>query len=271
MTDDALTNDALTEDTLTNAAMKPAVHDTRTTRGRGSGLRLAGRDLAAGFSATLVVALITRRFFDLPASYLLHAVSMYMLLAGLILWRLPGYLPGPGLGAANRVTLGRAAMVLPLAALALQPAILGTAGAWWIIAVSTVAMILDSVDGWIARRTGTTPFGARFDMELDAFLILALSVLVWQSGQAGAWVLLIGALRYLFVAAGWVWPALTAELPPSRRRQTVCVVQGVVLLLCLTPVVPSVMASVVAVVALGLLSASFAVDVRWLARRAAGR
>ncbi len=80
--------------------------------------------------------------------------------------------------------------------------------------------------------------------------------------------LLIGALRYLFVAAGWVWPALTAELPPSRRRQTVCVVQGVVLLLCLTPIVPSVMASVLAGGALSLLSASFAVDVRWLTRRA---
>ncbi len=231
-------------------------------------LRLAGVDLAAGLAATLAVALITQRVLYLPASYLLHAVSMYMLMAGLILWRLPGGLPGPGLGAANRVTLGRAALVLPLAALALQPAMLGPAGAWWIIAVSTVAMILDSVDGWIARRTQATSFGARFDLELDAFLILALSVLVYQSGQTGVWVLLIGALRYVFVGAGWVWPALTGELPSSRRRQTVCVVQGVVLLLCLVPIVPSVTASVVAGAALGLLSASFAVDVRWLTRRA---
>ncbi len=231
-------------------------------------LRLIGRDLAAGFSATLAVAMITRRFFDLPASYLLRAVIMYMLLAGLTLWRLPGGLPGPGLGAANRVTLGRAALVLPLAALALQPAMLGPAGAWWIIAVSTVAMILDSVDGWIARRTHATSFGGRFDLELDAFLILALAVLVYQSGQTGVWVLLIGALRYFFVAAGWMWPALTGELPSSRRRQTVCVVQGVALLLCLVPTVPSVIASVVAGAALGLLSASFAVDVRWLAQRA---
>ena len=247
--------------------MPTALHDKRTTRGRGSPLRLAGRDLVAGLPATLAVALITRRVFDLPASYFLHAVVLYMLLAGLILWRLPGSLPGPGLGTANRVTLGRAALVLPLAALALQPAVLWAAGAWWIIAVSTAAMILDSADGWIARRTHATPFGARFDLELDAFLILALSVLVYQSGQAGAWVLLIGALRYAFVAAGWVWSALTAELPPSRRRQTVCVIQGVVLLLCLAPIVPSVTASVVAGAALGLLSASFAVDVRWLARR----
>ena len=77
--------------------MTTAVHDRRPTRGRGSGRRLAGRDLAAGFPATLAVAMITRRFFDLPASYLLHAVIMYMLLAGLTLWRRDiGQLARPG-------------------------------------------------------------------------------------------------------------------------------------------------------------------------------
>ena len=55
---------------------------------------------------------------------------------------------------------------------------------WWIISLGTVAMLLDGTDGRVARRTGTTSaFGARFDMELDAFLLLALSVLVWQSGR----------------------------------------------------------------------------------------
>ena len=37
--------------------------------------------------------------------------------------------------------------------------------------------------------------------------------------------LLSGLLRYAFVAAGWLWPWLRAPLPPSRRRQTICVVQ----------------------------------------------
>ena len=249
--------------------MPTAPHDARARRGHT--LRLAGRDLAAGLPATVAVAVVTRRLVDLPISYLLQTAVLYLLLACLILWRRPRVLPGPGLGAANRVTLGRATLVCPLAPLVLPPAILGEVGHWWVIAVSTVAMILDGVDGWIARRTGTTPFGGRFDMELDAFLMLALSALVWRSGQTGAWVFLIGALRYLFVAAGWVWPALTAELPPSRRRQTVCVVQGIALLVCLGPIVPSPLASAVAAVALALLSYSFAVDIRWLARRAADR
>ena len=72
-------------------------------------------------------------------------------------------------------------------------------------ALTTVALILDAVDGKVARRTGTsTPLGARFDMEVDAFLILVLSVYVAMS--LGPWVLLIGVMRYAFVAAARVAP-----------------------------------------------------------------
>ena len=56
----------------------------------------------------------------------------------------------------------------------------------------TVALLLDWVDGQVARRTHTeSAFGARFDMEVDAFLILVLSVYV--ASTTGWWVLIIGA------------------------------------------------------------------------------
>jgi phosphatidylserine synthase len=32
---------------------------------------------------------------------------------------------------------------------------LGAGGYWWVIVLSTVAMVLDGVDGRVARRTGT--------------------------------------------------------------------------------------------------------------------
>ena len=52
-------------------------------------------------------------------------------------------------------------------------------------------------DGWVAWRTGTaTTAGARFDAEVDAFLILLLSVEV--SRDYGLWVLVIGAARYAY-------------------------------------------------------------------------
>ena len=130
--------------------------------------------------------------------------------------------------------------------------------------LATVVMILDGVDGRIARRTGTqTVFGARFDMELDAALILALSVLVWAGGRVGAWCLLIGLMRYLFVGASRLWPALASELPESLRRKVVCVVQGIVLLVALGPIIPGSVATAVVAGGLAALLYSFAVDIRW--------
>ena len=75
-------------------------------------------------------------------------------------------------------------------------------------------LVLDAVDGYVARRTATvSAFGARFDMETDAFLILVLSACV--AGQWGWWVLVLGLARYLFVAAGWALPWLRGT--PDRK------------------------------------------------------
>lgn len=224
-------------------------------------------DLGVGLALALGAVAATWRLLGLPASYALIGLALYAALAGLLLWTRPATLPGPGIGPANRVTLGRAALALPVLALALAPSALGEGARWWIIVLSTVVLVLDGVDGKVARRTGTqTAWGGRFDMELDAALLMALSLLVWQSGRAGAWVLLIGLMRYAFVAASGVWPALAAELPPSQRRRVVCVVQGVVLLVALGPIIPAWLAVAGAAGGLALLTWSFAVDVRWALR-----
>ena len=228
-------------------------------------------DLTVGAVLLVAVATGTWWLFALPASYLLQTVALYAVLAALVIRAVPLDERRRGLGPANRVTLGRAALLLPVTGLALHPERLGDPVYWWIIVISAIAMGLDGVDGWMARRTGTTTaFGVRFDMELDALLLLALSILVWRSGQTGAWVILIGGLRYLFVAAGWIWPALRQALPDRQRRKAICVVQGVVLLVCLGPITPSIVASGAAIGALCLLIYSFAVDVWWLLRNAHG-
>ncbi len=204
----------------------------------------------------------------LPPAYLAVVVGGWGILGGILWTRAPDALPGPGMGWANRVTLWRGALVMPVAALLPWWSNLGSVGLWWVVGVSTLAMTLDGVDGRIARRTGTgTSFGARFDMELDAFLLLALSFLAWLAGPMGPWVILIGALRYLFVAAGRIWPVLTGALPESFRRKTVCVIQGVGLLVALGPVVPPGPATGAAGLALAALVYSFAVDVAWLVRQ----
>ncbi len=201
------------------------------------------------------------------SAHLLQAVVLYLLLALLLHVRLPPTAPGPGIGWANRVTLVRAVPVLLIAGL-IGHGPWPDSLIWWVVVLAVAALLLDGVDGLVARRTGTsTAFGARFDMELDAALILLLAFLVWRTGQAPAWVLLVGLLRYGFVAAGWVLPALRQPLPESFRRKTVCVIQVIALPLCLAPIVPVQLATSVALLALALLVWSFAVDSRWLMRQ----
>ena len=249
--------------------MTTLAHNTAGSRWATSTRRRAVGDLTVGLFAVLVMTAATRWLFGVSDTYVAQSIGLYCGLAVLVLWSPPDTLTGRGLGPANRVTLGRSTLVLPVSALALEPASLTDDLWWWVIGVSTIAMVGDGIDGYVARRTGTsTAFGARFDMEVDSFLTLALSILVWRSGKVGPWILLIGMFRYLFVIAGWLWPALTAELLPSQRRKAVCVIDGVVLLVCLGPVIPSSVASPAAAAALLLLTWSFAVDIRWLAVRA---
>lgn len=132
-----------------------------------------------------------------------------------------------------------------------------------LVALASIALALDAVDGWIARRTRTeTAFGARFDMEVDAFLLLVLSASVAQ--VLGWWVLTIGALRYAFVAAGWALPWMRATLPPRHWRKVVTAVAGIALTLAISALLPSLAEVVVVLIALALLVESFARDVVWL-------
>jgi phosphatidylglycerophosphate synthase len=176
---------------------------------------------------------------------------------------------GSPFGVANLITASRAVLVVAIAGAGLASATPRTAGV--VVAVGTVAALLDLADGWVARRTGTaSPFGARFDMEVDAALVLVLSALVWRNGVTGPWVLASGLMRYAFVALARPWPWLARPLPPSRRRQAVCVVQIIALLVALAPVVPPALAWAVALAGLVVLGWSFAVDVAWLAARRGG-
>jgi phosphatidylglycerophosphate synthase len=119
------------------------------------------------------------------------------------------------------------------------------------------------VDGQVARRTNsTTKLGARFDMEVDAFLILVLSVFV--AGTFGWWTIAMGAFRYVFVAASWAWPWLNAPLPPKFSRKVVAAVQGVTLVVATASLLPETVAFVVVAAALAALTWSFGRDVQWL-------
>ena len=197
------------------------------------------------------------------------AEGLYLLAALLVLHALPAHrATGRVLarfGPANQITLLRLVLVVLLAALLTIP--LDTPLRWIVVTIATVAAALDGLDGALARRTGlASAFGARFDMETDALLIMVLSLLVWHAEVAGVWVLLSGLLRYLFVAAGAVRPGLAQPLPASLWRKTVCVLQIVLLIACLAPGLPAGLAAALAAIGLALLLHSFGTDVVWLHR-----
>ncbi|SDT40240.1 CDP-alcohol phosphatidyltransferase family protein [Actinoplanes derwentensis] len=163
------------------------------------------------------------------------------------------------LGWANSVTLGRAILTGGVTAM-----IVGSdASPLLIAAVAAVALAMDGVDGQVARRTGTTSaLGARFDMEVDAFLILVLSGAA--AIEFGWWALAIGAFRYLFVVASWALPWMNAALPPKFSRKVVAAQQGVMLAVVVSGLLPTAFAVFALAVALASLTWSFGRDIVWL-------
>ena len=170
----------------------------------------------------------------------------------------------PSIHPADWITLTRAILAAGVAGL-VADSFSGSVSITALVTLSAVALVLDAVDGQVARRTGTaTPLGARLDGEADAFLILLLSITV--SRDYGWWVLAIGAARYALLVAGWLIPWLAAPLPPRYWRKTVAAVQGIVLTVAASGV-PGRLAGMIAVAAaLLLLAESFGRDVIWLYR-----
>jgi phosphatidylglycerophosphate synthase len=182
--------------------------------------------------------------------------------------RAPASGPIARLGPASQVTLARATLAVGVAALAAASYTREIPVAL-LVAFAAGALVLDAVDGWVARRTGTaSALGARFDGEVDAFLILALSVFV--APTAGAWVLAIGAARYVFLAGEWLLPWMRAPLPRRRWRTRVAAAQGIVLTIAAAGVLAHALTQALLLAALAALAASFGECTWWLWRRRRG-
>lgn len=163
-----------------------------------------------------------RRWSELNAGILLLALAatvatgaLPILLVGLaslallVVTRRPRHARVFGLGVANAVTLGRLLLAVTGVLLARR-----SLAAFGVLAL--VGFALDGVDGWLARRFGEADeLGSLFDMETDAYVALLLSAALVVVGGEGAWVLLAGAVRYVFVLARWL-----VDPPPSPERRS---------------------------------------------------
>ncbi len=230
-------------------------------------LRSALRGLLAVAAAMLAVGLLAASRLKFGVVFLPRSLLLFGIAALLVLRGLPAHHPFSTLGPANAVTLARAALVALLAGLIGERAPGAPALA---VAIALAVIVLDGVDGWLARRTRmASRFGARFDMETDAVLVAVLALLAWQFGKVGAWVLLSGLMRYLFLAAGALIPLLRRPVPSSYRGKSIAVFQMLALVLAVAPFCSAPLATAVAAVALFLLTVSFLLDVAWWLRRAA--
>ena len=218
---------------------------------------------AFGTLAALQLATMLSPRLGASAAYPVKAMLVFGVAAVVAAGQLASTHPFDRLGPANLVT------TLRLLLLSLVAALIGegptSTVAWGGALLAVVITTLDGVDGWLARRTRfASEFGARYDMETDALLILVLAVLAWQLDKAGIWIVLAGAMRYLFVASGYLWPWMNGALPDSQRRKTVCVVQIVGLIFVVSPVATAPGSVAAAAITLLTLTWSFGVDVRWL-------
>lgn len=241
----------------------PAIRQAAVPAGRlRRGLLAAG---VAGLAAMLVCRIMLGSGTGSGMGWAAAAVSF----AVIWLWlgrRMPRSYPHERIGAGNAITLIRVALALALIA----PLLAGQPVGWVVAGIAVVALMLDGVDGWMARRQGlVSNFGARFDMEADSLLALILSLHVVMGSAVGSEGLILGFARYGFLAAMLVWPWLGDPLPQKFRRKAICVAQIVALILLQLPLLPSDAAIILARLAAALVIWSFAVDILWLRERAA--
>lgn len=235
-----------------------ALPETGRLAGPGAGASCAAAAVGLALAAALAVL-------PLPPAAGLAGLGLYAAVALLATAGCPMHHPHPRFGLANSLTMLRAGGTALLGAAALASHSLGPAGAWAAAALAVGLLALDGLDGPAARRQRlVSRFGARFDMEVDALLVLVLACLAFGLGKVGVWVLAIGLMRYGFVLAGAVLPILSRVLPASRRRQAVCVLQVAVLTLAILPPVPPAASAGLAAAALAALAWSFGRDLRHL-------
>jgi phosphatidylglycerophosphate synthase len=169
------------------------------------------------------------------------------------------------LGPADLVTLARAVLVGGVAGLVADRFASGVTPVATLVVLAAVALALDGVDGQVARRTGTvSALGARFDMEVDAFLVLVLSIHV--AVVVTPWALVVGGMRYAFVAASWALPWLRGALPARVSAKVVAAAAGIVLVVATAGVLPGALAAGLVLALTVAVSWSFGQSVAWLWR-----
>lgn len=237
-------------------------------RSQSGAFSVMGQFAIATVLGACVLAYVFHLLFSIDTGNLLSVVFcvlLYLAAAAFTAYHLNRNYPHNVLGLCNLVTLSRLVLVGILGIVVLE----NLMPSWTTFAIATVALCLDGVDGWLARKQGlVSKFGARFDVEVDASLALVLSIYAASNGAAGYFVLLLGLPHYLFWIARKYVPWLGQELPDRFSRKVVCVFQiGSLAALQLPVFSGGQLNLIIALVTLALIW-SFGRDIHWLWRLA---
>ena len=132
-----------------------------------------------------------------------------------------------------------------------------------IFGLAAFVLISDGLDGYFARKLNQcTAFGARFDMESDAFFILVLCIGVIVNCDAPWWTLFIGLMRYMYLGAQPFVSALRLPIKERYSRKVFCVIQIVSLMLPFTGLFSTETTNAILLLSLACLIFSFGRDIR---------
>jgi len=133
-------------------------------------------------------------------------------------------------GPANLITASRLGAVLLVTGIA--PNLSNSL----ILAMGLVLMLLDCLDGWLARRMNTASlWGEFFDKETDAYFLLVVCLAAFQRLLAGWEILVIGLLRYIFVISLLILKRKPKKEKRSLRAQNVFTIVMLLLLSLFSP------------------------------------
>jgi len=124
----------------------------------------------------------------------------------------PTYGPSAIATPANYVTMLRI-LVSPLlfAMISHEPS------GWLVWALWTALALTDGVDGWIARRHGTTRSGAFLDPLADKVLVLGALFSLVAVGRFPVWPVVVIAVREFFISVYRMWWGRRGLAMPARR------------------------------------------------------
>lgn len=175
---------------------------------------------ASAMTIALIVALVTKQL------HLLLIVFSISILSLIFINKKSLFQTKPFFGVANTITLVRYVIIV------LSFLLIDFNDTTLFFYSLCIAVVLDFFDGLAARHFNESSFfGQYFDMEIDAFFVLLMCFFYYVHGGISWWILIPGALRYIFRLYTFCFPKPSVKEQKKTYATVIAASYFVVLLL----------------------------------------